>query len=337
MKKSAMLLVLALAVGFAFLAGGAFAAEKSYSWKVAHIRPANSEIDKEMNWFAEEMKKATNGRVDIKIYGANQLGDYTVVQEKIGIGSVEMGIMSAATNVDKKLLAFTLQYVVPTYELAKKNYSSGAPFANYVAKLYEKQGIKVLAYWPVYFGGIGLLKEPAEPLNPTSQKNLKVRVPTMKTWETLANTFGYQATPLPFAEFFTAAQTGIVDGIFGGGAENYHVSFQDLMKCYIAANTHFECWPFTINLALYESLSEADRKILDAKAKELEERRWAKAVTDQDHYVDLMEKAGTKVYRPTEAQLKEFAKIGREVSWAEFKKVIGEKAYNEITATFVLE
>ena len=337
MKKSAMLLVLALAVGFAFLAGGAFAAEKSYSWKVAHIRPANSEIDKEMNWFAEEMKKATNGRVDIKIYGANQLGDYTVVQEKIGIGSVEMGIMSAATNVDKKLLAFTLQYVVPTYELAKKNYSSGAPFANYVAKLYEKQGIKVLAYWPVYFGGIGLLKEPAEPLNPTSQKNLKVRVPTMKTWETLANTFGYQATPLPFAEFFTAAQTGIVDGIFRGGAENYHVSFQDLMKCYIAANTHFECWPFTINLALYESLSEADRKILDAKAKELEERRWAKAVTDQDHYVDLMEKAGTKVYRPTEAQLKEFAKIGREVSWAEFKKVIGEKAYNEITATFVLE
>ena len=332
-----MLLVLALAVGFAFLAGGAFAAEKSYSWKVAHIRPANSEIDKEMNWFAEEMKKATNGRVDIKIYGANQLGDYTVVQEKIGIGSVEMGIMSAATNVDKKLLAFTLQYVVPTYELAKKNYSSGAPFANYVAKLYEKQGIKVLAYWPVYFGGIGLLKEPAEPLNPTSQKNLKVRVPTMKTWETLANTFGYQATPLPFAEFFTAAQTGIVDGIFGGGAENYHVSFQDLMKCYIAANTHFECWPFTINLELYNSLSEADRNLLNKKAKELEERRWIQAVTDQRKYEDLMEKAGTKVYRPTDEKLKEFAKIGREASWGEFKKVIGDKAYQEIVSTFVLQ
>jgi hypothetical protein len=50
-----------------------------------------------------------------------------------------------------------------------------------------------------------------------------------------------------------------------------------------------------------------------------------------------MEKAGTKVYRPTEAQLKAFAKIGRDVSWAEFKKVVGEKAYNEIVATFVLE
>ncbi|OPZ38871.1 MAG: Bacterial extracellular solute-binding protein, family 7 [Synergistetes bacterium ADurb.BinA166] len=282
MKKFAALCALAVVLGCLFLAGGAFAEEKSYVWKVAHIRPAGSEIDKEITWFADEMLKATDGRIDIQVYGANQLGDYTVVQEKIGIGSV-------------------------------------------------------LAYWPVYFGGIGLLKEPAEPLNPTSPKNLKVRVPTMKTWEALADAFGYMATPLPFAEFFTAAQTGIVDGIFGGGAENYHVSFQDLMKCYIAANTHFECWPFTINLELYESLSEADRKLLDEKARELEERRWVKAVTDQDHYVDLMEQAGTVVYRPTDEQLKEFARIGREVSWGEFKKVVGDKAYDEIVSTFVLE
>lgn len=337
MKKFTALLATIFVLALVMATGSAFAADKSYTWKVAHIRPANSEIDKEIHWFADEMRKATDGRINIQVYGANQLGDYTVVQERIGIGSVEMGIMSAATNVDKKLLAYTLQYVVPNYELAKKNYASGTPFADYVAKLYEKQDIKVLAYWPVYFGGIGLLKEPAEPLNPTSAKNLKVRVPQMKTWETLADTFGYLATPLPFAEFFTAAQTGIVDGIFGGGAENYHVSFQDLMKCYIAANTHFECWPFTINLELYESLSDADRKILDEKAKELEERRWAKAVSDQDHYVDLMEKAGTVVYRPNDEQLAEFARIGREASWGEFKKVIGEKAYEEIVSHFVLE
>ena len=337
MKKNPILYALAIAVSFLFLAGNAVAAEKSYTWKVAHIRPAGSEIDKEITWFADEIRKATNGRIDIQIYGSNQLGDYTVVQEKIGIGAVEMGIMSAASNVDKKLLAYTLQYVVPNYELAKKNYASGTPFAEYIAKLYKKQNIKVLGYWPVYFGGIGLLKEPANPTDPTAPKNLKVRVPTMKTWETLANSFGYQATPLPFSEFFTAAQTGIVNGIFGGGAENYHVSFQDLIKCYIAANTHFECWPFTINLELYESLSEADRKLLNEKARELETRRWAKVEADQDKYVDLMEKAGTKVYRLTDEQLNEFAKVGRKASWDEFKKVVGDKAFEEITSTFVLE
>ena len=335
-KKFAMMVILSALVLFLIVPNTAFA-DPEMVLRFAGQVPIEHTATKLMQQVADEVKEKTDGRIVIEVYPANQLGDYTVVQEKIGIGSVEMGIMSAATNVDKKLLAYTLQYVVPNYELAKKNYASGTPFADYVAKLYEKQNIKVLAYWPVYFGGIGLLKEPAEPLNPTSPKNLKVRVPTMKTWEALADAFGYMATPLPFAEFFTAAQTGIVDGIFGGGAENYYVSFQDLMKCYIAANTHFECWPFTINLELYESLSEADRKLLDEKARELEERRWVKAVTDQDHYVDLMEQAGTVVYRPTDEQLKEFARIGREVSWGEFKKVVGDKVYDEIVSTFVLE
>jgi len=336
-KKVVVLFALVVTISCLCLAGSGIAAEKPYTWKVAHIRPSGSEIDKEMTWFADEMKEASNGRINIRIYGANQLGDYTVVQEKIGIGSVEMGVMSAATNVDKKLLAFTLQYVVPNYEMAKKNYASGTPFGDYISELYAKQNIKVLGYWPVYFGGIGLMKEPTNPTDPTAAKNLKVRVPTMKTWESLANTFGYQATPLPFSDFFTAAQTGIVDGIFGGGAENYYVSFRDLMKCYVGANTHFECWPFTMNLELYNSLSEADRKLLDAKAKELESRRWAKVEADQDKYVDLLEKSGVKVYRLSDEQLKAFTEVGRKASWGEFKKVVGEKTFNEITSHFVLD
>ena len=54
----------------------------------------------------------------------------------------------------------------------------------------------------------------------------------------------------------------MVSGIFGGGAENYYASFRDLLKCYIAANTHFENWPLLINKELFESLSAEDQKIL---------------------------------------------------------------------------
>ena len=58
MKKFAALCALAVVLGCLFLAGGAFAEEKSYVWKVAHIRPAGSEIDKEITWFADEMRNA---------------------------------------------------------------------------------------------------------------------------------------------------------------------------------------------------------------------------------------------------------------------------------------
>ena len=206
-----------------------------------------------------------------------------------------------------------------------------------MSKLYEKQGIKVLAWWPVYFGGIGLTKAPSEPENPDAAQNCKVRVPTMKTWEIMANALGYQATPLPFSEFFTAAQTGMVDGIFGGGAENYYVTFKDLMKYYVEANTHFEIWPVLINMELYKSLPDADKQILEAKSKEMEERRWEKAEQDQAKYLTLLEESGTKIVRLTAEQRKAFADKARTVVFPEFKKIVGEKNYDEIFAALELQ
>lgn len=306
-------------------------------WKIAHIRPAGSEIEKDLTWFGDEMRKGTDGRIDIQIFGSSQLGDYTVVQERIGLGSVEMSCESIATQADKKLLIGTMQYIVFDYATAKKNFGTGGKLANYMTKLFDKQGIKVLGWWPVYFGGIGLTKEPVDPKNPNVSKNCKVRVPTMKTFEVLANNLGYQATPLPFAEFFTAAQTGMVDGIFGGGAENYYMTFKDLMKYYIPANTHFEVWPLLINAELYESLPAADKALLDAKAQELEARRWAKAEADQKHYEDLLEQSGTKIVRMNADELKVFAAKAREVVFPEFKKIVGDAAYKEIFDSIVIE
>lgn len=317
----------ALTAVFCFaMVGPATAAD----WKVAHIRPAGAEIDKDLTWFADEIRKGTDNRINIKIFGSSQLGDYTVVQERIGLGSVEMSCESIATQVDKKLLIGTLQYIVFDYESGKKMFGTGGPLANYIDALFRKQGIKVLGWWPMYFGGIGLTKEPVEPKNPNVKKNCKVRVPTMKTFEVLATSLGYQATPLPFSEFFTAAQTGMVDGIFGGGAENYYMTFRDLMKWYIPANTHFEIWPLLINEELYDKLSKEDKALLDKTAAEFESRRWAKAEADQKKYEDLLEQAGCKVVRMSPEDLQVLADIAREKVFPEFKKIVGDAAYKEI-------
>ena len=332
MKRFLVLLVAVLMCSM--VAGPAFAAQK---WKVAHIRPADSEIDKELTWFANEIREATKGEIDIQIFGSSQLGDYTVVQERVGIGSVEMSCESVATQVDKKLLIATMQYIFFDYDSAKKNIATGAPLANYMDSLFKKQDIKVLAWWPVYFGGIGLTKEPADPKNPNAPQKLKVRVPTMKTFEVMANSIGYQATPLPFSEFFTAAQTGMVEGIVGGGAESYYSNFKDLIRYYVPANTHFEVWPLLINAELYDSLSQEYKDILTAKAAEFEARRWTKAEQDQTHYEELLAQAGCTIIPLNTEELKAFADKGREVVFPEFKKVVGDAAYKEIFDTIVLE
>jgi TRAP-type C4-dicarboxylate transport system substrate-binding protein len=323
-----------LSIAFCFMmAGPAVSAD----WKIAHIRPAGAEIDKDLTWFVDEIRKGTNGKINIKIFGSSQLGDYTVVQERVGLGSVEMSCESVATQVDKKLLVGTLQYIVFDYVTAKKMFGTGGPLSNYIDALFKKQGIKVLGWWPMYFGGIGLTKEPVEPKNPNVKKNIKIRVPTMKTFEVLAENLGYQPTPLPFAEFFTAAQTGIVDGIIGGGAENYYATFRDLIKWYIPANTHLEIWPLLINAELYEGLSKEEKALFDKTAAEFESRRWAKAEADQTNYENLLEQAGTKIIRMNSDELKIFADIAKAKVFPEFKKIVGDADYKEIFTALGME
>lgn len=66
------------------LVSGSFAAEKP--WKLAHIRPEGTAIDLAMKEFAKQVKERTSGRVDIMIFPASQLGDYTTVQERVSVG-----------------------------------------------------------------------------------------------------------------------------------------------------------------------------------------------------------------------------------------------------------
>lgn len=112
---------------------------------------------------------------------------------------------------------------------------------------------------------------------------------------------------------------------------------RDLLKCYIAANTHFENWPLLINKELFESLSAEDQKILLEKSAAFEARRWEVAEADQAAYEKKLEEAGWTVIRLTPEQQNAFAEKGRKASWPELKKAIGDKAYEEVISTFVLE
>ena len=66
-------------------------------------------------------------------------------------------------------------------------------------------------------------------------------------------------------------------------------------------------------------------------------RRWEVAEADQAAYEKKLEEAGWTVIRLTPEQQNAFAEKGRKASWPELKKAIGDKAYEEVISTFVLE
>jgi TRAP-type C4-dicarboxylate transport system substrate-binding protein len=331
--KKILLVLLALAVAFGAVSGwtlSASAAEKSYTWKISHVRPADTAVDKDMKWFAEKLAKESNGRITINIFGASQLGDYSVVQERISVGAVDMACQPLVAAADKRLMVSSFPYLADSWASARKIYVSGSPLMNTVGELIAKQDIKLLAVWPVYFGGIALKKAPAAPTDPNAKQGLKVRVPPIKSYQVLADALGYQATPLPFSEAFTAMQTGIVDGVVGSGAEGYYSNFRDVTKFYLPVNTHFEQWYVIMNKGLFDGLSKADQDLVMKVARELEKKRWAEAEKDQALNEKKLADAGVKIVRFTPNQLAAFATKARKTVWPQIEGEVGQAWFQDL-------
>ncbi|SMG34946.1 TRAP transporter substrate-binding protein DctP [Dethiosulfovibrio salsuginis] len=311
------------------------ASAKNVVWKLSHVRPEGTTVDKDLRAFASRVSELTEGRVDIQIYPANQLGDYTVVHESVSVGAVEMACQPPAVAADKRLQILWFPYIVESWDQARKNFVSSSEFMKVAEDLLAKQDIKLLATYPVYFGGIATKKEPVEPGNPDVKKNLKVRVPPMKSFQLLANALGYQATPLPFSEAFTAIQTGIVDGVIGSGAEGYYANFRDVIENYIPVNTHFECWYLYVNMETWSSMSESDRELISKAAEEFESARLVNAEKEQGENEDKLAKYGIKVISVTDEQIDLMATKTQNEVWPQIKKDLGEKWADEVLSKIV--
>lgn len=319
MKMRGVCVVMAILVCMVILAGTA----QARTWKISHVRPQGTAIDNDLRWFSKALKEESGGKIKTKIYPASALGDYTVVQERVSLGAIEMACQTPSSSADKRFQLPYFPYMFKNWDQARKNFIAGAPLRETVADLYKKQGIHLLAVWPVYFGGISLNTKPINPGDPDAAKGIKLRVPPMKTFQMMADNIGYLGTPIPFSDAFTAVQTGVVDGVIGSGAEGYYSSFRDVTKYYIPANTHFEVWYLIINKDIYDKLSDKNRQALDKTAAEFENRRWETAEADQKANEQKLVDYGATLVEFSDADIARTADKVQKTVWPEILNDVG--------------
>ena len=324
MKKS--LLTSALLASTLALTSVAEAAEL----KISHIRPQGATIDVELKELASNIDKATGGDVQLKIFAASALGDYTTVQERISVGAIDMAVQPAATAASRKMQISAFPYIAANWEQAQAIYGPGGAINNAMKELYARQDIEMLAAYPVYFGGVALNTDAVSPGNPDVEKGIKVRVPGIKSFQLTADALGYISSPIPFSEAFTAVQTGVVDGVIGSGAEGYYASFRDVTKTYIPVNTHFEVWYMIINNESMSDLDSEDQAALRQAAADFEVKRWAKAESDQTANEKKLEEYGATIVKLSDDQLAAAAKKARAEVWPQILEDVGAEWGQEI-------
>jgi len=340
--KKAISLVLALVLVLSLVScspkGGneTPAKEQTLTLKLSHIRPQGSVADNDIRAFAADVEKRTNGSIKFEIYPASQLGDYTTVLERVSIGDVDMQIAPIGTNLDKAFGISYCPYLVQNWDEAKKVYSSDGDLVNNMAAICEKNDIKLIGTYPLYFGGIALTKKPEDPANVAINKGIKIRVPNMKAFDLTAKELGYLSTPLPAADTFTSMQTGIVDGAIGYGAEGYYSNFKDLIKYYLPINDHFELWYACLSDQTWNKMSASQQEAIVAAAKDMETKRFTEAEKQEKEYEDKLVAQGVEIINFTDEELKNFASVIREKVWPLTKADFNEEFFNSIVEKYNL-
>lgn len=253
------------------------------------------------------------------------------MQERVGMGDIEMQLAPAGTSVDKSLGISLAPYLVTNWEQAREVYGGDSELMKAVSGLFEEQGIKLLASYPKYFGGIALGEKPEAPADASVDKNIKIRVPGIKSFELTARSLGYSATPIPYAEAFTSFQTGIVDGVIGSGAEGYYASFRDLTEYYLPVRDHFEMWYLYMNKDLWDNLSDDKKKSIQKVSDKFEAERFKKAEKSEQEFRDKLREEGVKVYEFSDKEITSFAEKVRQEVWPKIKDEYGAELFNRVT------
>lgn len=320
MKKH-LVAIIGLAIAISISSVSCYA--NGMTWKIGHVRSEGSSVDIDVRELTEEISRKTSGQIKFDIYPASKLGDYSVVQERCSFGEVEMYIGPFGTSIDKRLALPAVPYLVKDWKAAQKVFSSDSLLMKKMASYLEPQNIKLLGGWPVYFGGIMLTKKPEAPNDPSVKKNMIIRVPPINSFKLTAKALGYTPYPITWVYARSGLESGMVEGLIGGGAEGY-LGLSKYGKYYLAINDHFEHWLVYMNLDLWNSLSDQDQKVVLSAVKTMERERFQVAEQEEKQSLAKLENAGVEVVRFNDQDINKIRQKIVDNVWPRLERETGE-------------
>jgi tripartite ATP-independent transporter DctP family solute receptor len=249
-----------------------------YTFRLADIQPADYPTTLGDKKFAELVKERTDGRIQIDVFPAAQLGDEKSVIEQVQLGAIEFTRISSGplAEFNKAFGVFSLPYIFDNDDHMWK-FLNG-PGAKLLDDL-DASKMKGLAY---YTSGSRNFYAKKQLKSIADLKGMKIRVQQNQINIDLINALGGSATPMAYGEVYSSLQTGIIDA-----AENNIPSYASAKHFETAKNfieDGHQRVPEVLMMSLqsFNKLSDDDKKIikqaaLDSVATQREE--WTKYET----------------------------------------------------------
>ncbi len=205
MKRKFLLALCAAAV--AALAGGPVLAQTKL--KFAHVYETSEPYHKWALWAADEIKKRTDGRYEMQVFPASQLGKETDINQGLTLGTVDVIYtgQAFAARTHPPLAIGGAPFMFRDFDHWKK-YSNSAVLQELMDGYYKKGGNRPVA---VTYYGVRHTTANKAINKPEDMAGLKLRVPDAPLYVMYPKVVGANATPIAFAEVYLALQNKTVD------------------------------------------------------------------------------------------------------------------------------
>jgi tripartite ATP-independent transporter DctP family solute receptor len=246
-----------------------------------------------MDKFAEMVEAKSGGKLKVNVFPGGALGSDQANLSALQGGTLEMASMNsgifASIVKDFAVYDFPFLFSSPKEVAAVVD---GAVGQQLHAKLEEK-GLIGLAYYELGFRQITNSKRPITKVDDIA--GLKLRVipnPINIDW---VNALGANPTPLPFTELYAALEQHAVDGQENPVATIQGAKLFEVQKYMTLTNHQYNPQSVVVSKKFWDSLSPADRKILQDAAVESAKFQREQSRSAAAGILDALKKAGMQV------------------------------------------
>jgi len=324
MKKSCGLLTaIVFVLGCCAVFTGSVLAGEHFIAKFPHKLPTKHPRAIYIQKFADKVAELTHGGVTIKVYPGGQL-----YKTKQGLEAMALGDVQIMDPPNGHLVAYSKAFElleIPFLMKNEKEYRKmlKSPIAEKILKTLAKRGLLGLGYWDE--GTFVVLSKKA-PLNKAANfKGLKIRTSGHPLVEVALHAYGASTVKMAFSEVYTAAQQGVIDGIYVTLASLPAAKFYEVAP-YVTVFPARGAYVGVVNKQWYDKLPAAYQKAIRDAFRSVGRDFEKYESKNSEKFIKEIESKGAKFHQLTTAEITALSKIAEQKCIDKARKDVGPLA-----------
>jgi TRAP-type C4-dicarboxylate transport system substrate-binding protein len=312
----------AAAIGFAF----ASAVGAQTKWDLPTAYPANNFHTENIQQFANDVDKATGGKLKIQVHPNASLFKAPEIKRAVQGGQAQIGeiLLVNFENEDPLYGIDGIPFLATSYGESLKLYKASRKALD---ERLAKQGMKLLYVVP--WGPQGIYTK--RTLNSVADmKGLKWRAYSPATSK-IAELVGAQPVTVQAAEVSQALATGVVDSYMSSGATGFDSKTYEHIKNWYDTQAWLPKNAIIVNAKAFESLDKPAQQAVLKAAADAESRGWKLSEEKNNWYLDQLKSKGMVIVKPSEQLTADLRRVGN-VMLAEWQRKAGDEGRKVIDA-----